>query len=73
LRRGWIYLLQNLAQDCVYEGRKVPKTTPPFQTTNPAKDARSSTYGQSRVRMSEGWKIVAITMLIAQRMKSVDN
>jgi hypothetical protein len=51
----------------------VPRTTPPFQTTNPTKDAKSKMYGQSRVKIRNGWNKVAIAMLIAQSTKSASS
>lgn len=40
--------------------------------TNPAKDAKSKIYGQSLIAMIKGWNKVAIAMLTAQSMKSVN-
>jgi hypothetical protein len=50
----------------------VPKTTPPFQITNPEKDAKIKMYGQRRLKMIRGWNIAAIAMLIAQSPKSIN-
>ena len=69
-QHDWIYRLNELAGLLKREGEVVPRTTPPFQTTNPAKDTRRAMYGQSRVTRSKGRQIAATTMLTGQSIKS---
>jgi hypothetical protein len=68
-QRDWIYRLTELAGLLKRKGEVVPRTTPPFQTTNPAKDTRRAIYGQSRVTRSKGRQIAATTILTGQSTK----
>lgn len=52
------------------EKREIPRTTPPFQNTKPANEARRAMYGHRRVRIRTGLEMIATPILRAQSMKS---